>query len=358
MKPTGTHIIAEFIYCSKKILNSKKTLVRILKQGLKKFEIDLVNIKAHQFNPLGVTVVAIVGESHVAIHTYPEARHASLDIFTCSPDQQKPLLLLRFLKERFKPKTVRVVELQRGNPIEIKERNWISSFTASGFEIKYHIKKRLFSKRSKYQQIDIIENENFGKILFLDNDIQVSEFDAEIYNNCLVEPVIKAKRKLKTVAILGGGDGGVLNTLLKYKPKKVYLIDIDKDVIKAAQKYLSCICNNAFKKKNAEVVIEDANIFLEKVSGLDAVIYDLTMHPEALTNMHRVRFLEQLFSKIKMSLNKNGMISVQCCSAFDKVTMGLLKNILPRYFKNIKFTKTFIPSFCEYWVFATAKVKK
>jgi len=321
MKPTGTHIIAEFIYCSKKILNSKKTLVRILKQGLKKFEIDLVNIKAHQFNPLGVTVVAIVGESHVAIHTYPEARHASLDIFTCSPDQQKPLLLLRFLKERFKPKTVRVVELQRGNPIEIKERNWISSFTASGFEIKYHIKKRLFSKRSKYQQIDIIENENFGKILFLDNDIQVSEFDAEIYNNCLVEPVIKAKRKLKTVAILGGGDGGVLNTLLKYKPKKVYLIDIDKD-------------------------------------GLDAVIYDLTMHPEALTNMHRVRFLEQLFSKIKMSLNKNGMISVQCCSAFDKVTMGLLKNILPRYFKNIKFTKTFIPSFCEYWVFATAKVKK
>ncbi|MCK4250588.1 adenosylmethionine decarboxylase [candidate division WOR-3 bacterium] len=356
MKPTGTHIVAEFIYCSKKTLNNKKILVNILKQGLKQLNIELISLKSHQFNPLGVTVIAVVGESHVAIHTYPEARHASIDIFTCSPDHQKPIQLLHFLKKRIKPKTVRVVELQRGNPITIKEKDWITSFTSSGFEVKYHIKKRLFSKRSKYQQIDIIENENFGTILFLDKDIQISEFDADIYNACLVTPLITRRKKLKRVAVLGGGDGGVLKEILKYKPKKVYLIDIDRDVIKAAQQYLPGICKNAFSKKNVEVIIDDANKFLDVIRGLDAVIYDLTMHPEALTKVHRIEFLNKIFSKINKSLNKNGIVSMQCCSEFDKVTMGLLKSLLPKYFKHIKFSKTFIPSFCEYWVFATAKV--
>lgn len=357
MKPIGTHIIAEFIYCSKKILNNKHILSRILKQGLRKLDIDLLSIRAHQFNPLGVTVIAVVGESHVAIHTYPEARHASVDIFTCSHDRQKPVNLLNFLKKRIKPKTVRVVELQRGNPIEITEKDWIRSFTASGFEIMYHINKRLFNKRSKYQQIDIIDNDNFGRIMFLDKDIQISEYDADIYNRCLVEPVIRKKKKLKKIAILGGGDGGVLNRILKYKPKKVYLVDIDREVVRASQKYLPKICGNSFIRKNVEIVIDDANNFLEKNFGFDAVLYDLTMHPEAITKMDRAVFLDRTFARISDSLNKNGLVSLQCCSSFDKATLGLLKSTLKKYFVNVKFNKEFIPSFCEYWLFAIAKVK-
>ena len=358
MKPIGTHVIAEFIYCSKKILNNKHILTRILKQGLRKLDIDLISLKAHQFNPLGVTVIAVVGESHVAIHTYPEARHASVDIFTCSHDKRKPVKLLNFLKKRIKPKTVRVVELQRGNPIEIAEKDWIRSFTASGFEIMYHINKRLLSKRSKYQQIDIIDNDNFGRIMFLDKDIQISEYDADIYNKCLVDPIVKKKKKLRKVAILGGGDGGVLNRILKHKPKKVYLIDIDREVIRASQKYLATICGNAFVRKNVEVIIDDANNFLEKNTGFDAILYDLTMHPEAITKMDRAIFLDQIFSKIYDSLEKNGLVSLQCCSAFDKATLGLLKSTLKRYFTNIKLSQSFIPSFCEYWIFASAKVRK
>jgi S-adenosylmethionine decarboxylase proenzyme len=358
MRPTGVHIVAEFIYCSKKILNNKHILIRILKQGLKQVDIDLISIKGYQFNPLGVTIVAVVGESHVAIHTYPEARHASLDIFTCSPDHEKPHKLLSFLKKRIKPKIVRVVELQRGNPIEIKEKDWIRSFTSSGFEIIYHIKKRLLSKRSRYQQIDIIDNDDFGRILFLDCDIQIAEYDAHIYNACLVDPLVKKRKKLRKVAILGGGDGGVLKEILKYKPKKVYLIDIDREVIKASQKYLPTICGNAFIRKNVEIIIDDANVFLDNHAGFDAIIYDLTMHPEALTKVDRAVFLDQIFSKIHDILDKNGIISLQCCSEFDKVTLGLLKSILKKYFKNVKFSKTFIPSFCEYWIFATGTVRK
>jgi spermidine synthase/S-adenosylmethionine decarboxylase proenzyme len=356
MKPTGIQFIAEFIYCSKKNLNNKKTLKQILKNGIQKCGLTLKRLSSHQFDPVGVTVTAIISESHIAIHTYPEAHHASIDIFTCSADSQAPLKLLNFLKKQLKPKTVRVGEIIRGNPLEIQQVNWITTSSSYGFGIKYHIKQNFLSKKTKYQQIDIIENENFGKMLFLDKELQTAEKDVHIYNSNMIAPLIK-RRKLGKIAILGGGDGGLLYEILKHNPKKVTLIDIDKEVISASKKFLKSICKDAFNKPNVKIIINNSQNFLEKTHSFDAVIYDLTMHPESFTHAHRTVFLNKLFLKIKNSLNKNAVISLQCCSEYDKETIKILKRILPKYFKNLNFTKTFIPSFCGNWIFASGEKK-
>ena len=102
----------------------------------------------------------------------------------------------------------------------------------------------------------------------------------------------------------------------------------------------------------------DIPLFLETNSNFDAIICDLTMHPESLTAIkdHK-EFLNELFSKIKNSLNKEGMVTMQCCSELDTETFKIPKELLSKYFKNIKFRKAFIPSFCENWVFASAEVK-
>ncbi len=359
MKPVGTQLIGEFIHCGKKYLNSKDALQEVLKQGIEDCGMNLISIDGKQFDPVGATVVAIISESHIAVHTYPEARHASIDIFTCASVSRSVNRLLQFLKNKLRPKTVRVIELLRGNPIEITEQDWVTSFSGAGcgFEIRYHAVKRLFSKRSRYQQIDIIENESFGRVLFLDKDVQIAEIDAHIYSWNLVSPILESGKSLNKVAILGGGDGGILYELLKYNPKKVVLIDIDEDVIKASKRYLRRICNNAFDDPRAKVIVADVNKYLEKRHGFDAIIYDLTMHPEALTNMGRVEFLSGIFSKVSKNLNKNGIVTLQCCSEFDIATQRLLNRLLPRYFTNITFKKAFIPSFCENWIFASAEPK-
>ena len=49
------------------------------------------------------------------------------------------------------------------------------------------------------------------------------------------------------------------------------------------------------------------------------------------------------------------MVTMQCCSEFDQETRELVKDLLTLYFKNVSFTKTFIPSFCENWIFAAAQ---
>ncbi|HDH06619.1 MAG TPA: adenosylmethionine decarboxylase [Nitrospirae bacterium] len=357
MKPLGRQIIAEFIYCSKTILNSKEKLEQVLRQGIEKSGLTLVSLTSEQFHPVGVTSIAVISESHIAIHTYPEAGHASIDIFTCANGSKNMNKLLSFLKGKLKPKTVRIMEVNRGNPLEVKQKDWITSFSGTGFEVKYHIDKSLLSKRTKYQQIDIIENKSFGRMMFLDKDMQIAEKDARIYDANMVSPVIERKNSFKSVAVLGGGDGGVLREVLKYKPGRACLIEIDEEVINAAKKYMPAVCKNAFDNKKSNIIIDDANRFLESRHGFDAIIYDLTMHPEAITKMDRTEFLSRIFSRVKNNLNKKGIVSMQCCSEFDTETIKLLRKILPRYFRNIKYITAFIPSFCENWVFASGKVK-
>lgn len=359
MRPLGSQIIVEFINCGKKYLVNKVLLQKMLKEAIKSCGINLISIDGNQFNPFGATVISIIGESHVAIHTYPEARHASLDIFTCGSASRSIDKLLKVLKSKFKPKTVRTLKLLRGNPIEVTEKDWMTSFSSSGcgFEVRYHVVKKILSKRSKYQQIDIIENENFGRMLFLDRDVQISETDYRIYSWQLIAPFLELGKSLEKVAILGGGDGGVLSELLKYNPKKVVLIDIDEEVINASKKYLKKISNGSFNDPRVEVVIADVKDYLAKKHNFDGIIYDLTMHPEALSNMERIDFLKKVFSRIRKNLKKEGLVTFQCGSEADKITQQVLNRLFPKYFKNISFRKIFIPSFCENWIFASAEPK-
>jgi spermidine synthase len=357
MKPIGRQLLAEFIYCSSDALNNKKALDHILEQGIKESGLTLISISGKQFHPIGVTSIAVISESHIAIHTYPEANHASIDIFTCSNGAKNVNTLLTFLKKELKPKSVKVMEVQRGNPLSLDHKSWITSFSGTGFEVKYHVDNILLSTKTKYQQLDIIENTNFGRMMFLDKDLQIAEKDAYLYDESMVTPVIDRKKDIETIAILGGGDGGVLRECLKHNPREVYLVDIDGEVIEAAKKYMPSVCEQAFEDKRAHVIVDDANAFLDTKHKFDAIIYDLTMHPEAITDMDRTEFLSQIFSKIKNNLNNNGAVSMQCCSQYDAETISLLKEILPRYFKNIIYKTVFIPSFCENWVFASAEAK-
>ena len=109
-------MIAEFVYCAADILNNKGAIEDALKSGIKESGLSLVNITGKKFDPVGVTLIAVISESHVAIHTYPEARHASIDIFTCGSGTKVVNKLLRSLKKALKPKIVRVMEIDRGNP--------------------------------------------------------------------------------------------------------------------------------------------------------------------------------------------------------------------------------------------------
>ncbi len=357
MNPVGIAISAEFIDCrNKELLIDSEKLTGIMEMAIKSAGMTCVLVKSIK-TPPGLSMFALLTESHVAIHIYPEACHASIDVFTCSKDRKKPEKIINVLKEFLNPTIMRKATDFRGNSIERIEENRITAHSTHGFQVSYQIDKIVHREQTDYQEIKIIDNPNFGRMLFLDNDLQVTSSDAFIYDEAMIDPISTLIRNSR-VAILGGGDGGILREVLEYGPMAVYLVDIDYKVIEASKNLLQSIHRDAFSDSRANIVNDDANNFLEtNQKDFDVIVYDLTMHPESLTHMDREKFIDDIFYEIADNLREGGVVTLQCCSKHDSETYILVKSILEKNFKDIVPRSKFIPSFCESWIFISAVVK-
>ncbi len=357
MKAFGSQIIAEMIGCQSDILNHKSRLEALLSEGIARFQLKLKSINSFQFEPVGITVIAIIGESHVAIHTYPEERHLSLDIFTCSPGSKGPQKLMHFLQDHLQPDYLRYKELARGLSIDLLQKDYITDFTRSGFNIRYHIEREIINQRTDYQHMVIVDNKEFGRLLFLDNELQVADSDAHLYNQALLQPLQTRQansQTLERVAILGGGDGGVLNALLQEPIAEILLFEIDAQVIEAAKEHLSRICGQAFADPRCQVRLGEASQLLANESNLDSVIYDLTMSPEAAAQEQKELYLKQLFATMAASLKPGGVLSLQIGSRFDPQSQERARQLLEAHFIEVQFKEVYIPSFCQGWIFGQA----
>ena len=81
MRPAGRQLLVEFSGCPESVLTSEERLSRLLTHAILASDLGLVGVHSNEYEPHGVTVLAIISESHVVIHTYPESGHLSLDIF-------------------------------------------------------------------------------------------------------------------------------------------------------------------------------------------------------------------------------------------------------------------------------------
>ena len=111
MKSVGRHLVLELWGCRN--LNSASTVEEALLAIVDALNLALLSIKVHPFSPIGVTGVAIVSESHVVIHTWPELGYAAVDVFTCG-EQRRPEDAVPVLREYFAPERIQVMEMTRG----------------------------------------------------------------------------------------------------------------------------------------------------------------------------------------------------------------------------------------------------
>jgi S-adenosylmethionine decarboxylase proenzyme len=111
MKSVGRHLILELWGCCN--LNSSQVVERALREVVQACDLTLLDLKVYPFTPVGITGVAVVAESHVMVHTWPEHGYAAVDVFTCG-DQAHPEAALPALRECFSPERVQVMEISRG----------------------------------------------------------------------------------------------------------------------------------------------------------------------------------------------------------------------------------------------------
>ena len=111
MKAIGRHIILEMWGCQN--LESVETAERALREMVKALDVNLLDLRVYPFSPVGVTGVAIVSESHLVIHTWPEYGYAAVDIFTCGAPRD-PQDAVGVLRRLFEPERIGVMEINRG----------------------------------------------------------------------------------------------------------------------------------------------------------------------------------------------------------------------------------------------------
>jgi S-adenosylmethionine decarboxylase len=111
LKSVGRHLVLELWECSN--LNSTEVVERALLDIVDALKLTLLSINVHPFSPIGVTGVAIVSESHVVIHTWPELGYAAVDVFTCG-DERDPDDAVPVLRKHFAPERIQVMSMDRG----------------------------------------------------------------------------------------------------------------------------------------------------------------------------------------------------------------------------------------------------
>jgi S-adenosylmethionine decarboxylase len=108
----GVHLIVD-LHGAKR-LDDIDHIETTLRRCVEAAQATLLHIHLHHFQPSGVSGVAVLAESHISIHTWPEAGYAALDVFMCGsaePDKCIPVL-----REAFAAEQVGVNELLRGQP--------------------------------------------------------------------------------------------------------------------------------------------------------------------------------------------------------------------------------------------------
>lgn len=114
MKTAGIQILAELHNCDPTLLNDVNVLQDLICSSIAANGFNLVRVTGHQFKPAGVTIVAIISESHVCLHTFPESRHVSLDVFHCGSDEKPLVRFLGELKRCLKAEEVESMLVERG----------------------------------------------------------------------------------------------------------------------------------------------------------------------------------------------------------------------------------------------------
>lgn len=114
METFGRHLVLEMWDCDREILNNAKRLREILRKAAEEAGATVIRVFCHEFNPKGVTGVALLAESHLTIHTWPDEGYAAADIFTCG-QHTDPQLAAQHLISSLRAKDSTTFELKRGS---------------------------------------------------------------------------------------------------------------------------------------------------------------------------------------------------------------------------------------------------
>ncbi len=173
----------------------------------------------------------------------------------------------------------------------------------------FDVERTLYRGRSRFQRIEVLQTARVGRALVLDGIVQATEADEFVYHEMLTHVPILAHGAVERVLIIGGGDGGILEEVLKHKGvKKAVMVEIDRAVIEHSRRHLGAICGRAFADRRTELVIGDgARYIRETDERFDLIVLD---RPDPV-GPAEVLFARGFYRACRARLRPRGILTAQ-----------------------------------------------
>jgi spermidine synthase len=191
------------------------------------------------------------------------------------------------------------------------EERWIAEtlFDELGFRMTFKVDKVLYEMQTEHQHLVLFEQPFFGKMLMLDGATQITKKDEFIYQEMMSHVPIFAHGNAREVLIIGGGDCGIAEEVLKHKTvKKLTQVEIDPAVVEFSKEHFPEFTKPVFADKRFESVIDDGMKYVARTDRrFDVIIVDST-DPQG---PGKVLFSQKFYSACKRCMSKGGVMVTQ-----------------------------------------------
>ncbi len=191
------------------------------------------------------------------------------------------------------------------------EKRWIPEtlFDDLGFRMTYEVERVLYELQTEHQHLVLFEHKFFGKMLMLDGATQISKKDEFIYQEMMSHVPILAHGQPREVLIIGGGDCGIAEEVLKHKSvRRLTQVEIDASVVEFAKEHFPEFTEPVFADKRFESVIDDGMKYVAKTDRrFDVIIVDST-DPQG---PGKVLFSEKFYAACRRCMNEGAVMVTQ-----------------------------------------------
>lgn len=360
----GLHLTADIFGCACDIelLTNADRLASLCRTAVAESGLTLVDEKFFTFpdyqgEPGGVTGAVLLAESHVAVHTWPERAGVTLDVYVCNfttDNSGKAEKLMDDMIVAFRPAEQITNRILRASADPVSKADellleWLNEDSAYGFRAA----RRLETTRSPYQTIEVFDTPQWGKLFRLDGAYMTSEKDEFFYHEPIVHCAAVAHPGPASALVIGGGDGGSSEELLKHPSiRRVVMAELDAEVVRISRQHLGAVHRGAFDDARLEVHIGDGFEFVRRLGErFDLIVLDLT-DPDTPA---RKLYTRAFFEMVKGVLTPGGALSLHIGSpVFDpQRVQGLLAD-LAAVFRVVRPMGLYIPLYGAYWGLAVA----
>ena len=217
------------------------------------------------------------------------------------------------------------------------------------------IRRLIYSGKTKFQNVEILELYEFGKALILDGKIQSAIIDEHMYHEALVHPSMLAHPEPRQVLIIGGGEGATAREVLKHRSvERVVMVDLDREVVELCKKYLPEWNSGVYEDPRLEVLHEDGREYLKRCRGeFDVIIVDVTDPLEGGPSY--LLYTLEFYKLAREALKSEGIIVTQATSVtYSLPAFATIVRTMNAVFPKTAPYYTMIPSFTAQWGFSAA----